>query len=318
MFDKKFITILILGVLIILGIVFGDRVVNSLSSVKKISTLTDSKAISYYKKSCEYQDSQVCNEIGDMYHYGNRDVSVDYEDAVYYYRKSCELENGKGCNNLAFMLNKGYGITKNNWNALKLYKKACNYEEMEACYNVGSMYFHGEGAKKSYYSAALYFRKSCNNGIGAGCNDLAYMYEHGKYVRRNLQEAMSLYLDACNNMSEASACNNLAYLHERKRNYVSAKQFYSRACDLGDTPSCNRLETVLGNKILAIKSNMDLKEALNACSNSTQGGTMCYKVGLYYENRDESDKARSYFEKACNRGQSQSCKHLGDLFFNLD
>ena len=317
MFDKKFMIVSIVGALIILGIVFGGQIlktISHLSSVEEISTFTDSKSMSYYKKSCELQDSQVCNEVGDMYHYGKNDVSVDLEEAVVYYTKSCELENGKGCNNLAYMLNKGYGIEKNNWNALKLYKKACKYEEMEACYNIGSMYYHGEGTKRSYYSAALYFKKSCNNGIGAGCNDLAYMYEHGKYVRRDLSEAMSLYLDACNNMGEASACNNLAYLHEKKHNTVSAKQFYTRACDLGDTPSCNRLETVLGKKILAIKDTTDLNEALNACNHSTSGGTMCYKVGLYYEAKEKNEEARNYFEKACDRGQSQSCKHLGDLY----
>ena len=313
MFDKKFTMVLVLGALIILGVLFGERIVGALSSVEKISTLTESKSMEYYKKSCEYQDSDVCNEVGDMFHYGSNDVSIDLDEAVDYYTKSCALENGKGCNNLAYMLNHGYGVEKNNWNALKLYKKACKYGEMEACYNVGSMYFHGEGTKRNYYNSALYFQKSCNNGIGAGCNDLGYMYEHGRYVRRDLQEARSLYADACD-MGEASGCNNLAYMHEKANRIQTAKQYYSRACDLGDTASCNRLESVLGNRIREIDGEVALREALNACRVSTQGGTMCYRVGLYYEKLEENEKARQYFEDACNRGQSQSCKHLGDLY----
>jgi len=313
MFDKKFTIVLIVGVLIILGILFGEKIIGALSSVEKISTLTESKSMEYYKKSCKYQDADICNMVGDIYHYGKNNVSVDLEEAVEYYTKACGLESGKGCNNLAYMLNNGYGVDKHNWNALKLYKKACKYEEMEACYNIGSMYFHGEGTKKSYYSAALYFQKSCNNGIGAGCNDLGYMYEHGKYVKGDLREAMSLYADACD-MGESSGCNNLAHLHEKANRIQTAKQYYNRACDLGDTPSCNRLESVLGNKIREIKGDVELKEALNACRVSTQGGTMCYRVGLYYEKEEENDKAREYFEKACDRGQSQSCKHLGDLY----
>ena len=314
MFDKRMAITLFLGMLIILGIIFGDRVVENISSGKKISNLieNDSKAVSYYKKACDFQDGDVCNKLGDMYHTG-KNVSLDYENAVEYYTKACELESGAGCNNLAFMLNRGLGIEKNNWSALKLYKKACKYGEIEACYNIGSMYYHGEGTKRNYYTAAKYFKKSCNRGVGAGCNDLAFMYENGKYLKRDLSEAISLYREACD-LGEASGCNNVAYIYEKRNNDVTARGFYSKACDLGDIPSCNRLESVLGNKIRAIKGEVDLKEAQNACRVSTQGGTMCYRVGLYYEEHDEHEKARDYFEKACNRGQSQSCKHLGDLF----
>jgi TPR repeat protein len=313
MFTKKFIIASVLAFFVILTVLFWGSIKDKFSSVEQISNLTESKSLSYYKKSCEYQDSDVCNQIGDIYHYGRGDVSVDYDDAVTYYTRSCELENGKGCNNLAYMLNQGYGLEKNNWNALKLYKKACKYGEMEACYNVGSMYFHGEGSKRNYYSAALFFQKSCNNGIGAGCNDLGYMYEHGKYVRHDRREAMSLYADACD-MGEASGCNNLAHMHEKSKRMQTAKQYYSRACDLGDAPSCNRLESVLGKKIREIKGEVALNEAINACRVATRGGTMCYRVGLYYEREEDNEKARQYFEAACNRGQSQSCKHLGDLY----
>ena len=74
----------------------------------------------------------------------------------------------------------------------------------------------------------------------------------------------------------------------------------------------------MGNKIQAISTQTELQEAIKACKLSTQGGTMCYKVGLYYEKLGENEKARDYFDKACNRGQSQSCKHLGDLFRGED
>ncbi|CAA6820332.1 MAG: Unknown protein [uncultured Sulfurovum sp.] len=319
MFDKNFKIVLFLGIVIILLIFFGKNILNGLSSVNQISTFTEPMSIRYYKRSCDYEDSKVCNELGDMYHYGNKIVSVDYEEAVEYYRRSCELDDGKGCNNLAYMLNKGKGITHNNWTAIRLYKKACKFKEMEACYNVGSMYYHGEGTKRNYYNAAYYFEKACSHGIGAGCNDLGFMHEHGKYLAASSNQAMSYYADACD-MGEASGCNNLAHLKEKNGNFISAKQLYKKACMLGDNHSCNRLENVLGSRIYEIKDELALKEAISACNRSTQGGTMCYRVGLYYENlykssddKDDQNKARSFFEKACDRQQSQSCKHLGDL-----
>lgn len=313
MFDKKFKIVLFLGVLIILGILFGQKLMDSLSSVEDISTFTESKSVGYYKKSCEYENSRVCNELGDMYHYGNDILSVDYDDAFKYYEKSCDLEDGRGCNNLAYMYDEGIGIARQNWTALKLYRKACKYNEMEACYNVGSMYYLGEGSKKNYANAVHYFKKSCNNGIGAGCNNLGYMYEHGKYFASNLNEAISHYGNACD-MGESSGCKNLAHLKEKRGNLVSAKQLYKKACILGDDHSCNRLESVLGSHIYIIQDDRELEEAISACDRSTLGGTMCYRVGLYYEEAENHDKARDFFEKACQREQSRSCKHLGDLY----
>jgi len=320
MFDKKIKIVFFLGIAVILLMLFGGNFLKNIDSVDDISTFSEPMSLTYYKKSCKYEDSKVCNELGDMYHYGSSLTSQNYEEAIEYYKRSCELKDGKGCNNLAYMLNRGEGIKQNNWTAIRLYKKACKLKEMEACYNVGSMYYHGEGTKKNYYNAVYYFQKSCDNGIGAGCNDLGYMYEHGKYVRANIQEAMSQYFDACD-MGEASGCNNLGHLKEKKGNTVSAKQFYKKACMLGDNQSCNKLEDVLGSRIYEIKDEVALEEASNACNRSTQGGTMCYRVGLYYEkvykktdDKDDQNKARDFFEKACNRQQSQSCKHLGDLY----
>lgn len=313
MFDKKFKIVSVLAIIVILITLFGKPLISKIASVDEITTLTEAKSITYYKKSCSYEDSQVCNELGDMYHYGTDIVSVDYEEAVEYYKRACELEDGKGCNNLAYMLNKGQGIHKNNWTALRLYKKACKYKEMEACYNVGSMYYHGEGAKRNYYNAVHFFEKACNNRIGAGCNNLGYMYEHGKYLARNRNKAMTHYADACE-MGEASGCANLAALKEKRGNLRPAKQLYERACLLGDNHSCNQLENVLGKRIYEIKGERELNEAKSACNRSTQGGTMCYRVGLYYEKEEETELAREYFEKACSRKQSQSCKHLGDLY----
>jgi len=147
MFDKKFKIALVLGILVILLMLFWGNIRKSFDSVEDISSLSEPQSLIYYKKSCKYGDSKVCNELGDMYHYGNSLVSQDYEDAVEYYKRSCELEDGRGCNNLAYMLNHGKGIKQNNWTAIRLYKKACKLKEMEACYNVGSMYYHGEGTK---------------------------------------------------------------------------------------------------------------------------------------------------------------------------
>jgi hypothetical protein len=300
------ITVIVLA-LILLAINFLPSVV----PVKKFATLTDATYITYYKKACDLEDSEACNDLGDIYF-----KDKDYSDAVEFYKQSCTLENAEGCNNLAYMLDEGLGIERHNWQALKLYEKACKAGNMRSCYNVGAMYFKGEGARKNYYKAAHFFKKSCNSDIASGCNDLAFMYANGKYFKRNIQKAIGFYYDACE-MGEASGCNNLGYMYETgdgvRKNIQKAERFYEKACSLDDFPSCDRLETVLGKKIREIKTEEDFKAAKKACQNSKVGGTMCYKLGLYFEKHDDKDIALQYYEEACDRGQSQSCKRLGDL-----
>jgi TPR repeat protein len=35
---------------------------------------------------------------------------------------------------------------------------------------------------------------------------------------------------------------------------------------------------------------------------------------LYHEEKADDTKAVAYFRKACDMGQSQSCRHLGDIY----
>jgi len=302
---------MILTAIILASIILAINFFPSSVPVPKLASLTDSKYITYYKKACNLEDSEACNDLGDIYF-----KDKDYDDAVEFYKKSCELENSEGCNNLAYMLDQGLGIERHNWEALKLYERSCKSGNMKACYNVGAMYFKGEGAKRNYYKASVYFKKSCNADIASACNDLAFMYANGKNFRKNITKAIGLYYDACD-MGEASGCNNLGYMYEMgdgvRKNLQKAERFYEKACSLDDYPSCDRLETVLGKKIREITTEEDFKSAKKACKNSTKGGTMCYKLGLYFEKNDDEDLALKYFETACDRGQSQSCRHLGDI-----
>jgi len=302
---------IIVTIIVLATIILAINFLPTVGPVKQLASLTDATYITYYKKACDLEDSEACNDLGDIYF-----KEKDYSDAVNFYEQSCNLDNAKGCNNLGYMLNQGLGIEKQNWEALKLYQKSCKIGNEKACYNVGSMYFKGEGTRRNYYKASRFFEKSCDDGIASGCNDLAYMYANGKYFKRNIQKAIGLYYDACES-GEASGCNNLGYMYEVgdgvRKSTQKAERFYEQACTLDDYPSCDRLETVLGKKIREIKSKEDFKAAKKACKNSKKGGTMCYKLGLYFEKHKDTDIALEYFETACDRGQSQSCKHLGDI-----
>jgi TPR repeat protein len=234
------------------------------------------------------------------------------------------LDNGSGCNNLAYLYDNGLGVDEHNWYAFRYYKKACDLGELEGCYNQGTMYYRGEGTKASKYRAAKIFSSMCEKGVGSACNDLAYMYSHGIHLRKDIFEAISLYSDACQ-YGEASGCNNLGNMYENgsfgvSKDRVKAERFFIKGCELDDAESCNKLGYLYGKGIQQIKSEEDLKLSIRACD-KYNNGVSCYKLGeLYYsENKfvdQDLQESIKFFEKACNMGQSQSCKRLGDIHRN--
>ncbi len=306
-------TVVVLG-LILIGI--SNR--HLITKTTGLDTLTDADYVTYYKKACNLQDSSACNELGKIYNHGTKDVSIDYEYAKEYYKKACDLDNAVACNNLAYLYNNGKGTDKHNGIAFGLYKKSCKLGNLMGCYNLGSMYYHGEGTKASKYRAKQLFEKVCDKGVGAGCNDLAYMYAHGIHVRKDIFEAISLYTDACQ-YGEASGCNNLGNMYENgsfgvTKDKAKAEQFFSRACDLDDIASCNKLES-----ITQINSKVDFETAQKACKGGSKVG--CYKLGEIFATknhivRKNDEQAIIYFTKACNLGQSQACRRVGDYHKN--
>jgi len=129
---------------------------------------------------------------------------------------------------------------------------------------------------------------------------------------------LSLYNDGCD-YGEPSACNNLANMYAHgsfgvQKDPIKAEQYFSKACDLDDAVSCNKLVS-----IKKIKSEVDFNQAKKACDHN--GATGCYKLGEFYASTDEEekrdeDKALYYLTKACDLGQSQACKRIGDFHKN--
>jgi TPR repeat protein len=309
-----FTTIVVLA-LILVGI--SERKV--ITKTAGLESLTDEEYVEYYKKACGLRDADACYELGLLYDRGDKDVSVDKENALTYYGLACELDNATACNNLAYLYNTGEGgVEKHNGYAFRYYKKSCDLGDMIGCYNLGSMYYHGEGTKPSKYRAKKLFEKVCDKGVGAGCNDLAYMYAHGIHVRKDIFEAISLYNDGCD-YGEASACNNLANMYANgslgvAKDPVKAEQYYSKACDLDDIVSCNKLAS-----IKQITTKVDFEKAKKACKHN--GATGCYKLGELYTTdnnivKKDEDKALRLLTKACDLGQSQACKRIGDFHKN--
>jgi TPR repeat protein len=65
--------------------------------------IMDSDYISFYKKACELNDAEACNDLGLIYDYGKNGEGVDHEEAYLFYGLACNLDHDSACNNLAYL-----------------------------------------------------------------------------------------------------------------------------------------------------------------------------------------------------------------------
>ncbi len=126
-----------------------------------LKNITEKHNPIYLEKSCDTGDVDSCNELGQLYYNGDKNVSVDFTKAV------------------------------------KLYEIACNGNNMSGCSGLGVMYHNGEGVKKDSSKAYVLFEKACKSGESVGCNNLGYLYETSAGVKQDLVKAKELYQQAC-------------------------------------------------------------------------------------------------------------------------
>ncbi|MFV0482319.1 MAG: tetratricopeptide repeat protein [Campylobacteraceae bacterium] len=101
-------------------------------AVKHYKAKEFDKAMSYFKKECEFADFNACGFVGVMYLKGEG-VEVDFSTAVTYFEKGCKGTNFYTCSILGMMYENGHGVKKDSQKAIQFHTKACEKNIMESC-----------------------------------------------------------------------------------------------------------------------------------------------------------------------------------------
>lgn len=117
-----------------------------------------------------------------------------------------------------------------------------------ACYNAGFAYNNGKGGfKQNKSEAARYYKLACDYDNkspdyklhSVACLNLGVLYIYGEGVKQDEAEARRLWSVACEN-DNALACDNIGILFEDDDNFIKAKEYYKKACDLGLEKACKK------------------------------------------------------------------------------
>jgi len=146
--------------------------------------------------------------------------------------------------NLARMYFYGWGVTKNEVEAVKLFRKAAEQGESDAQSRLGTMYRMGQGVAKDEVEAVKWYRKAAEQGNAYGQFSLGLMYANGLGIAKDDAEAVKWYRKAAE-QGNANGQTNLGYAYEKglgvAQSYEEAVKWYRKAAEQGNAPGQTNL-----------------------------------------------------------------------------
>jgi TPR repeat protein len=97
---------------------------------------------------------------------------------------------------LGVMYANGFGVAKDESEAVKWYRKAAEQGIAQAQFNLGKCYDNGDGVEKDAREAIKWHRKAAEQGYAAAQCNLGLMYDNGRGVKQDESEAVKWYRKA--------------------------------------------------------------------------------------------------------------------------
>ncbi|MGK5091386.1 tetratricopeptide repeat protein [Deltaproteobacteria bacterium TL4] len=121
----------------------------------------------------------------------------------------------QGTYNLGMIYRKGYGLDRNDAQAVFWWQRSAEQGNEKAQNRLGFMFDHGLGVKEDDRQAAAWYQKAATQGLAVAQFNLASMYRKGYGVSQDLGKAQQLYQQAASRGNK-DAKEVLAWLSKQK------------------------------------------------------------------------------------------------------
>lgn len=188
---------------------------------------------------CATGDLEACRRQGVAL---TKSSPANAEAASSLFAKACDGGNASACSNLATSYMTGFGVKKDEAEAVKLFARACENKHALGCRNLGLAHLKGNGVPVDAAQAAANFQKACEMGAALSCTNWAMALRDGVGLDANEAKAAEVFAKACD-QGDGTGCRHLGAMHAMgqgglPRGDLSAMQWFSRACDAGDKQGC--------------------------------------------------------------------------------
>ena len=194
-------------------------------------------------KNADQNDKTVQFYLGKVYAEGYG-VAKDEREAVKWYRKAAEQGQARAQCNLGRMYANGRGVPKDDYEAVKWYRKAADQGDATGQCSLGVCYAEGCGVAKDEREAVKWYRKAAEQGYARAQFFLGLMYHNGRGVTKDDREAVKWFRKAAE-QGLAVAQNNLGYMYANglgvAKDEREAVKWYRKAAEQGYAVAQNSL-----------------------------------------------------------------------------
>lgn len=238
----------------------------------------------------------------------------DYQSAWQELKPLAENGSVNAQNVLGVMYENGFGVEKNEVQAIRWYRQAAEQNDVHAQYNFG----HLLDTSKNYVAALKWFRKAADQGSAAAQFSIGVYYANGWGVEKDEGMAFQWYV-ASAAQGDNEAQNNLGWMYQNglgvTRDFEKALQLYELSAKQGYKLAINNL-AVLKAKVACYKKSSTLLfgEALN-CTNKTALRLATQQAGAKVTREDDGYWYDLYDSAALLEGTSElAIAYIGEKF----
>ena len=147
----------------------------------------------------------------------------------------------RSCGSVGSAALEGRGVARNLEQGQRLLSMACARGHIESCYNLGLVLGKGDPLPQDLARAETLLSKACNAKVPSACTSLGNVYG----LQGNYAGAVNMQTLTCD-QGDPVGCFNLGGLYEAgqgvPRHLPTARRYYEKACDAGNTPACDVLK----------------------------------------------------------------------------
>ena len=191
--------------------------------------------VTFIRGYAERGDATSQYNLGRAYQRGYG-VLKDDEEAVWWFRKAAEQGHSWAQFGVGLAYVDGQGVPRDDQQAVRWFREAAEQGHVVAQSNLGMLLHEGRGVLRDHEEAVQWLRKAAERGFAPAQNLLSTMYRRGKGVHQDNEEAIR-WLRKAADQGNAAAITDLGSSYARgqgvPRDVHKAAKLYQKAADLG-------------------------------------------------------------------------------------
>ena len=283
------------------------------------------RAVELYKMAYEGGATRAGYYLGRCYLYGI--IKKDYKKAVGYFQESAQEEYIPALIELARCYRAGWGVEKNEAEAVHLYYEAAKRGESYAQVCLAEMYEDKKGFAKDSYGmknhlerAFYWYQKAAQNEYPEGQLQVARCYEHGIGVDQDEEQALSwTKRSAEHGYGRAQTVLGIKYLYGEgvEEDEKQAVVWFQKAAEQGDKRAKRYLGICYENGYgveedytLAVKCYEEAIQAGDSNAKTLLGNMYCYGKGV----EEDQEQAVAYYLQSAQEGDFEGLEAVGRCY----